>query len=416
MYRSAQKGIGSLWIDVDQGQEAGGRTTTFQSLGVDPRLAVTVANRPRLEMLGGALALTVLLIGLALTNRPAWTRFRWILVVMFAGTIVPLIPGLAEWALPFNLAIFAAAILVPYYLLVGLAGLLVRFLRWLVGLALNRRNRARAASAAATAVLVLLLGCVAGRAEEAVEPVKVPDDAILLPYDPAAKTGIRDAEKMLVPYAKYVDLWNRAYPDKRLEAKAPPVPYAVAGASYTAVLEGKDYLVLDGRLDIDLFAEGFVSIPLALGGGVLSRADLDGKPARLSVAQPQPPTNPQPVPQQAANAVPQQAANSAVQQSANSALMNGGVPLAVYPPVSPQDGQQAARGTPAPPPIQSLVVLNASGKGRHTLQVSVRLKLEHRGGWRAVEGILPSAPASAPGDHRATTADRSPFDPGGRSP
>ena len=49
----------------------------------------------------------------------------------------------------------------------------------------------------------------------------------------------------------------------------------------------------------------------------------------------------------------------------------------------------------SPPPSQSLVVLNASGKGRHTLQVSVRLKMEHRGGWRAVEGILPSAPASA---------------------
>ena len=61
-----------------------------------------------------------------------------------------------------------------------------------------------------------------GPTEEPVEPVKVPDDAILLPYDPAAKTGIRDAEKMLVPYAKYVELWNRAYPDKRLEAKRRP--------------------------------------------------------------------------------------------------------------------------------------------------------------------------------------------------
>ena len=93
------------------------------------------------------------------------------------------------------------------------------------------------------------------------------------------------------------------------------------------------------------------------------------------------------------------------------AQQSAGVPLAVYPPlspehgqqaargtpvpVSPEHGQQAARGTPAPPSIQSLVVLNASGKGRHTLQVSVRLKLEHRGGWRAVEGVLPSAPASA---------------------
>ena len=31
--------------------------------------------------------------------------------------------------------------------------------------------------------------------------------------------GVKKAEKVLVPYAKYVELWNRAFPDKKLDAK-----------------------------------------------------------------------------------------------------------------------------------------------------------------------------------------------------
>ena len=221
---------------------------------------------------------------------------------------------------------------------------------------------------------------------EAPEPVKVPDDAILLPYDSESKTGIQDASRLLVPYAKYVELWNLAHPDKKLEAKAPPAPYALAGASYTATLEGEDYLVAAGHLEIQVFAEGYVSVPLALGGGVLAKAELDGKPARMNVVQPeqarqgnsagppgQAPANSPPGPQQASNP----AANS---------------------PLNPATSNSAAyNAAPARPfaPEQSMVLLYVSGKGPHSLEVSVRLKLQRRGGWRVVEGTLPSAVASA---------------------
>ena len=50
------------------------------------------------------------------------------------------------------------------------------------------------------------------------------------------------------------------------------------------MLEEGEYLLLTGRMEIDVFAEGFVQVPLGLGGGVLAQAELDGKPARLSVA------------------------------------------------------------------------------------------------------------------------------------
>ena len=49
-------------------------------------------------------------------------------------------------------------------------------------------------------------------------------------------------------------------------------------------LEGDEFLLLSGRLNIDVFAEGYVRIPLSLRGGVSARAELDGKAARLRPA------------------------------------------------------------------------------------------------------------------------------------
>ena len=60
--------------------------------------------------------------------------------------------------------------------------------------------------------------------------------------------------------------------------------YALAGAAYQTVLEDGEYLSLAGRIEIDVFGDDFVQIPLGLGGGVLAKAELDGKAARLSVA------------------------------------------------------------------------------------------------------------------------------------
>ena len=88
---------------------------------------------------------------------------------------------------------------------------------------------------------------------EPATPVNVPDDAVILPYDPDWKNGVKDADRVLVPYDKYVELWNRAHPDKKIETKAPPAPYALAGAAYKTLLEGDEYLLVTGELQIDVF-------------------------------------------------------------------------------------------------------------------------------------------------------------------
>ncbi len=332
-------GVRSLKIDLLQSPDDSGRVVAFRSLGVEPRLVVTLADDSRFASLRWALALAVALIGLGLTCRAVRTKTAYVLVVMLLTTLVTLLGGI-ELAKACNWMFFAAALLVPYYLAVG-------FLRCLCRLCYRICTWRVAKTATAAILLATLLGASFLQAAEDTKPqaaVEMPDDAIILPYDPEWKNGIKDADKLLVPYKKYVELWNRAYPDKKIETKSPPTPYALADASYKTLLEGDDFLLLTGQMEIDVFADGHIQIPLGLGGGVLTRAEVDGKPARLSVL------------------------------------------------AKPIKKQQKASQKPA---NRSVVVLHVSGKGRHKLELAVRLKLERQGGWRTVEGVLPSAPATA---------------------
>ena len=72
----------------------------------------------------------------------------------------------------------------------------------------------------------------AAEREEYLRPVDVPNDAIIVPYDVKSETGVQDADRLMVPYDRYVELWNRANPDKKIEAHPAPLPYALSGATY----------------------------------------------------------------------------------------------------------------------------------------------------------------------------------------
>ncbi|NUQ63983.1 MAG: hypothetical protein HUU20_16010, partial [Pirellulales bacterium] len=357
------RGVRSLKIDLEQSSETAD-VAEFQSLGSEPRLVLALANRPRFETLGWALTFLVVLIGFALTDRSALAKTTWILLVLLLGTLIPLVPGLELVAGPANMAVYAAALLVPFYLAIGV-------IRWF-GRLFRRRVTRPAVAAAAITLAVLCIGSPAyadppkpdqGKEDsrfvvqvvEPPQPVLVPEDAILIPYDPESQTGIQGVDKMLVPYAKYVELWNLAHPDEKLEGTKPPAEFALAGASYSASLASEEFLLLEGQLQVDVFVDKPVTVPLGLEGGVLAKAELDGKPARMSVAQAVP-DPPQPQVQQRAEA------------------------------------QAAQQAMPAPRPLLTLHVV---GKGRHALAVSVRMRLDRRGGWRVAEGSLPSAPATA---------------------
>jgi len=369
----ALEGVSSLKIDLETSHDAA--VLEFHSLGSEPRLALTIVDEPRLEALAWGLALAVFLAGMALTRQTVARKTAYVIGVGLVATLVPVIPGPIELALVFNGAFWAACLLVAYYLAAGAA-------RWMAA-ALRRLFTPHAAAGTALLVVAAMLGvggAWAGAADAPPpyiiqvvpppEPVKVPADALILPYDPATQAGIKGADKLLVPYAKYVELWNLAYPEKPLGEHKPPAPYALAGASLSASLRGDEYMLVEGYIDIDVYTNDYAIVPLPLEGGVLAKADLDGKPAKLSVTV-------------AAATRPQ-------------GLEPAGQARQGAPPPAPQQAVQAKNAAPeVRPPPKSFIVLYASGKGRHRLDVAVRMRLEKRGGWRVTEGRLPAAPATA---------------------
>ena len=217
---------------------------------------------------------------------------------------------------------------------------------------------------------------------EKLSPFSVPEEAILIPYDLGENETVaadpkQPKQKILVPYDRYVELWNLTHPDDKLETDHPtPVPYALGGAAYEGTLAIEDSLHLEGTIAVELLRDRKQLVPIRIEGGVLTSAKLDGKPAEMSVAEMATPVprgngmnrgpNAPPAPQ----AQPQ--ASASVRQMEQQAAL---------PNLSDQEA--------------TLYLLAVEGKGRHVLDLSLRMHVERQGGWRIVSGRLPQAPATS---------------------
>ncbi|HUE69612.1 MAG TPA: hypothetical protein VMP01_01885, partial [Pirellulaceae bacterium] len=348
------------------------------SLGVEPRISAVAVESRRTEAAAWGLAMLVFLIGLGMTRQPARKKCAYVLTIMLAATVPLLITRrLDEVGQVFDFLFYAAALLVPYYLLSAIA---LSAWNWLMPRVIRWFESAPAVGPATTVTGILLAIALAAasstaQAQQPVDvknlldllpmldpggPVSVPKDAIIIPYDPERPEGLREATKVLVPYDKYVELWNRANPDKRLNEKSPPAPFALAGASYQATLADGTELLITGKVEIDVFTDKPVIVPLNLVGGVLAKATLDGHPARIQSVQPQP-----------------LAAGGSGAQAANPA----------------PDAAQIAKVVP--PGSEAVMLLHIGGKGHKTLDLTIRMGLTRQGGWRISGGRLPAAPSTA---------------------
>lgn len=357
----ALMGVRSLRVDMQRAfQHADAQQIAeLQSLGDDPQISVRVVHHARIVYAAWATGLLVGLIGLRLTGAP----WRWKLgfigvIVMLAFVLPAMAGGLHELELLAEAAVLATMILLPFYVVLDMVRHFVRSLfrhvfagRWLVV--------ARAVSIALViCVLLALVFSSTANAQDVVNveqllnelnlgpAVALPEDAILIPYDPDKDLDPREqAEQILVPYATYVELWNRANPDRPIGERPLPTEVVIGNAKFHAVLEDDDDLAIDGTITIESFVDGPAVVRLPFAGGVLLFATLDGQPARLQIltadAQQDPP------PQISATIVP---------------------------------------APPVPPAMLSLVV---SGRGSKQLELKLRLKLERQGGWRRAEAMLP---------------------------
>ncbi len=330
----ARKGLSSLKIDL----ASAGQAVEFKSLGEQPELDVKMIHVKRRGALVWAIAIAVFLAGTT-QSRASWKRrFSFISLVLIVVSALPALPLFLGWVPVLNGMFYAACALIPFYLLAGC------WLKIWGGI----QRWGLAADATIIYLLVgglgfLLAGDTLAQEKSAVpyipvpQPITVPADAIVVPFNPV--DGFEPAAtKLLVPYTRYERLYKQAHPEE--EQRTPPAAYAIAGADYRTRLEGDDFLLVDGRVEIDVYTDGYVEIPFHLEDGVFTKALLDGQAARLHAAVPQ---------------------------------------------LKPQ-GQN--------PPAEPRTMLVVSGKGHHVFEAAIRMKVAKQGGWRRVSGRLPHAPAS----------------------
>jgi len=259
-----------------------GPTVRFSALG-EAELAVVLGSDSEMRGREYVGMVVVLLAGLLMLRKPVGRRVLFVAAVLAVSTLV------AIWwprsGYEANGAFLAALWLIPGYLVVGA----VRWIGRKMGF-----GGAKAGVAAATAAMVLLsmgsaveTSAAASKiakpqaAKTAERPAKQKPAPIVVPYE-GDPTRAEDAEKVLVPYSRFVELWNRAHPDRKIDAPPGPVEVVLAGVHYRLELAGE-------RMNVELTAEvktlgkGWATLPMPMKGLAVTGATLDGKPAGLQV-------------------------------------------------------------------------------------------------------------------------------------
>jgi hypothetical protein len=126
-------------------------------------------------------------------------------------------------------------------------------------------------------------------ATKAVAPAPfVPRDAILIPFDDG--TDPLKSDRVFLPYAEFVKLWNAANPNQRVE-----IPMSVEGfvaeslfAAKLIPAAGKNAarVAVTARFVLHSFVADQITLPLPLGNVAVTKAELDGQPALLTTSGP----------------------------------------------------------------------------------------------------------------------------------
>lgn len=357
----ALEGVRSLAIDLDA--KAIGEKVTFTSLGHEPFAQATLVDQTRLDWLALIIGVAVFTIGALLISKPR--RATYLFGVAATACLLPPVTGMTAELESLSIAALVATLLLALY--------------FLVATLLNRVQRRKASNAQAvtansnpiSAVILLLIALAwttNGRAQEQAqadplksdslpgqivtssemlaqllarlgptEPVVLPDDAVVIPYDPANRDIIDPNLKLMVPYQVYTDLWNRAHPVVKSNVADLPSTFAWEDASYSLRLDENDSVLMTGRLTLQQFVDREISLPMPLAGCVLETIMIDGKPARLHMIQ--------------TGEAPQ-----------------GGVPSTLW-------------------------KLLSQGKGKKQIELKLRWNVDKQTGWRLIRGELPSSPA-----------------------
>ncbi|MHC5018974.1 MAG: hypothetical protein ACYTGX_02450 [Planctomycetota bacterium] len=293
----AEAGGGELGIGGGAGGKKGGRAATtgsvFAAGGAGPLKGLKSLD-VNLDLPGTAFGFERGAAGGEASMLVISTHFTWFLSVLLllGGLILPLWSRTNRPAgvalIPFC---FLALTLLPE-VAPGMAGPcnagvlgLCLGLTVLVCAAVLRSIResglARTAGAAAAVALVAMLGLGAEDASaQSVDPSKLPEGTIFVPYDPERVGGVGElGSKVYLPYEAFLKLYAAAHPD-RVPARSTVAIGGHVRADYRVALEG-EWLEGEAEFQTQTIGTGWVEVPLGMAGAQIVSASVDGSPAAL---------------------------------------------------------------------------------------------------------------------------------------
>lgn len=346
----ALRGLRSLDIKLTDT----GNAIEFYNLGEQTTLTATVVNQARLNWIAIALAITIAALGVLLTNRRGRSKVLFLLVVLLIACLVPLVGASFDvFRTLVDLALMAAVFVALYFVVAAMVKLL-------------GRSFTQVARKIPLYVLLIACGlCFTGRAcaQEVItdtaqlkrlmmelhseREVKLPHDAVIIPFDAEDPRGRKKADRLLLPYEHYLSLINKAENDSQLKTIDSPVDFVLSSANYSIDLTLEEDISIQGKLVIELMTDAPVAVALPLMGGALANASVDGQPAKLQFQPISGKKKPNPKQQLQQQAKRRQSSNS------------------------------------------SIVQLYLEGRGTKTLEFTVQIKPDRQGGWRMLNARLP---------------------------
>ncbi len=238
----------------------------------------------------------MLIWGLILRRSRLWVRFNLIFLSLLLSSLLALwVPVGWPTAVPMlvyllNGAFYGTLLLIPLYLVMGLARRV-----WRPAAA----PRPAAAAGGLLLAVTLALTFSAARAAEPKTPgprmdpeiqeairretqlLQAATQPVIVPYEGDVSKA-EQADKVLVPYARFVQLWNRVHPDQPLDMPTPAGGIALADVRYAATVSEREMaIVLTAQ--VQTYGSSYVTLPMPLSGLAVTEATFDGKPAALQV-------------------------------------------------------------------------------------------------------------------------------------
>ena len=267
-----QRGRYTLPVDLVATPGAGPQVR-FTGLGAK-ELVISLTSGSRQKNLWILGFMLVLAYGLLKVRRTAGFKAALIIVILTAASF------LAVWspgATHFTNGAFAAGVIL------ALLYILIRLVLWLWDKLLPK-DVPSAAVGITAALLILSFCCTTQALGKQALPVQQPvgeqeSPPVIIPYEGSADTA-KESDKILVPYSRFVELWNLAHPNDTIARPQPDMDVSLADVRYELTV-GRDRLNLVLSADVTTYGAGWAVLGLPMSGLAVTKATLNGEIAQL---------------------------------------------------------------------------------------------------------------------------------------